>query len=111
MCGRYNLIPEAGAWADVGDILGNDILAQLLAIEPRYNVTPTQTVPIIVMGEEGKPVLIEARWGFIPVYWNKAFLPTMTTNVRSETAATKPMTVRLSVILPVAVSVPMIAMS
>ncbi len=91
MCGRYNLIPEEGAWADVGELLGNDILAALLAIRPRYNISPTQTVPVIVMGEDDKPVLIQARWGFIPVYWKKPIPPTLTTNARSETAAIKPM--------------------
>jgi hypothetical protein len=57
----------------------------------RYNVAPTQMVPIIVMDENGKPALIEARWGFIPHYWNKPTPPTLTTNARSETAAAKPM--------------------
>jgi putative SOS response-associated peptidase YedK len=91
MCGRYNLIPDETAWADVGTLLGEDILAALLAIRPRYNVSPTQTVPIIIMGEEGRPTLVEARWGFIPSFWKKPFPPTLTTNVRSETAAIKPM--------------------
>ena len=91
MCGRYNLIPDERAWADVGAILGEEILALLHAIRPRYNISPNQTVPIIVMGDEGTPMLLEARWGFIPVYWKKPFPPTKTTNVRSETAAIKPM--------------------
>lgn len=91
MCGRYNLIPDERAWADVGAILGEEILALLLAIRPRYNISPTQTVPIIVMDDDGKPRLIEARWGFIPVYWKKPIPPSLTTNVRSETAAIKPM--------------------
>jgi putative SOS response-associated peptidase YedK len=85
------LIPDDTAWADVGALLGEDILAALLSIRPRYNISPTQTVPIIVIGDEGKPILIEARWGFIPFFWKKPFPPTLTTNVRSETAAIKPM--------------------
>lgn len=91
MCGRYNLIPDAEAWADVGAILSTDIQAALQSMTPRYNVAPTQTVPIIVAGEDGKSVMLEARWGFIPHYWNKPTPPPMTTNARSETAARKPM--------------------
>lgn len=91
MCGRYNIIPDASAWADVGELLSPEILEALRALAPRYNVAPTQTLPIIVMGDEGRPVLIEARWGFIPHYWTKSTPPPMTTNARSETAATKPM--------------------
>jgi putative SOS response-associated peptidase YedK len=91
VCGRYNLIPEEGAWADVGAILGEEILALLLAMEPRYNISPTQTIPIIVMGQERKPILIESRWGFISSNWDKPYPPANTTNVRSETAPRKPM--------------------
>lgn len=91
MCGRYNLIPDPTAWADVGAILSEGILTALRAMPPRHNVAPTQLVPIIVMGNDGRPALIQARWGFIPHYWNKPQPPPMTTNVRSETAAVKPM--------------------
>jgi len=92
MCGRYNLIPDASAWADVGVELGESILQLLQSMSPRYNVAPTTTVPIIVADEvTGEPKLIEARWGLIPSWWKKPTPPPMTTNVRSETAATKPM--------------------
>lgn len=91
MCGRYNLIPDASAWADIGEILSDEILALLRALPPRHNVSPTQLVPIIVAGDDGKPTLIEARWGFIPHYWMQSDPPQKTTNVRSETAAKKPM--------------------
>lgn len=91
MCGRYNIIPDTEAWADVGSILSPDILAALRAREPQYNVAPTQPIPIIVAGEDGNPILIDARWGFIPHYWDRPSPPTLTTNCRSETAARKPM--------------------
>lgn len=91
MCGRYNLIPDGAAWGAVDEIFGAEIAQQLREIATRYNVAPTQMVPIIVMDDSGKPALIEARWGFIPEYWNQPTPPTKTTNVRSETAAKKPM--------------------
>ncbi|WP_028562547.1 SOS response-associated peptidase [Paenibacillus pinihumi] len=36
---------------------------------PRYNIAPTQSIPIIVQGE-GQRQLVEARWGLFP-FWAK----------------------------------------
>lgn len=91
MCGRYNLIPEGSAWGPLDEIFGSHLSMELRSIEPRYNVAPTQMIPIIVENESGIPVITEARWGFIPIYWNKPNPPIWTTNARSETAAKKPM--------------------
>lgn len=91
MCGRYTLIPNPQAWADVGEVLGASILEALQAMPPRYNVAPTQAVPIIVVDASGPPQLLQARWGYIPSWWKKPVPPTLTTNARSETAAGKPM--------------------
>lgn len=91
MCGRYSIIPSAEAWADLAEVLGEEIASALRAGPARYNVAPTQLVPIIVAGEDGAPTLIQARWGFIPTWWKNAEAPTLTTNARSETATSKPM--------------------
>lgn len=91
MCGRYNLIPDASAWADLGAVLGQLVAEQLNAIPPRYNISPTQAVPIIVEGDDGTAQLIDARWGLIPSWWKQPQPPPRTTNARSETAADKPM--------------------
>lgn len=91
MCGRYSILPDAQAWADLGAVFGEMLASQLNALPPRYNVAPTQTVPIIVESDDGTPVILDARWGLIPGWWRKSELPTLTTNARSETAATKPM--------------------
>lgn len=91
MCGRYSILPDAQAWADLGAVFGQVLAEQLNALPPRYNIAPTQTVPIIVESEDGTPVILDARWGLIPPWWKKPQPPPLTTNARSETAATKPM--------------------
>lgn len=91
MCGRYNLVPDAAAWADLGEVLGSIVAEELSRIPARYNVAPTQTVPIIVEADDGTAQLIDARWGFIPHWWKGEAPPPKTTNARSETAPTKPM--------------------
>lgn len=91
MCGRYNLIPSAHAWADLAQVLGNVVAEALRELPPRYNVAPDQTMPIIVMDKPGQPALLQARWGFIPPWWDQPVPPRNTSNARAETAATKQM--------------------
>jgi len=92
MCGRYNLIPSAHAWADVGQVLGEVLAETLRSIPPMYNVAPTQRVPIVISDAQGRPALVQARWGFIPEWWEAGRpAPTNTTNARAETAAKKNM--------------------
>jgi len=91
MCGRYTILPDAQAWADLAAVLGEAVAEPLRDLPPRYNVTPTERVPIIVLGENGTPIALDARWGFIPPWWSKPQPPNLTTNCRSETAARLPM--------------------
>jgi putative SOS response-associated peptidase YedK len=58
---------------------------------PRYNVAPTQPVPIIRQHPK-EPVrkLSLVRWGLIPSWVKDTSGSAMMINVRSETAATKP---------------------
>lgn len=53
------------------------------AIEPRYNIAPSQLVPIVRLDAEGHRVFEEARWGFIP-WWAKE-TGRQPINARSET--------------------------
>lgn len=56
----------------------------------RFNVAPTTTVPIFVLGPDSGHILSEARWGLIPSWWKQPAPPTLTFNARSEEAASKP---------------------
>lgn len=33
---------------------------------PRYNISPTQSIPVIREGPEGAYEMVEMRWGLIP---------------------------------------------
>jgi putative SOS response-associated peptidase YedK len=86
MCGRYRLsrrkqfIEEYFDTADWQDDWN-----------PRYNIAPTQAIPVIRQNPK-HPVREISRmlWGLIP-YWSKTSdIATSTINAKSETAAVKP---------------------
>jgi putative SOS response-associated peptidase YedK len=58
---------------------------------PRYNIAPTQPVPVIRQNPK-QPVreLSLMRWGLIPHWAKDPSIANGTINVKSETAATKP---------------------
>jgi putative SOS response-associated peptidase YedK len=60
--------------------------------QPRFNVCPTTTIDAIA-APDGKRELIRARWGLVPMWWNKPLkeLKLATFNARAETVASKPM--------------------
>ena len=84
MCGRYTLYAH------------EDDLATLFEVETypltaRYNIAPTQSVPVIRQRRDGQRVMEEMRWGLVP-HWvkdPKAFKANLF-NARSESAAEKP---------------------
>lgn len=83
MCGRYTL------YHDEEDLT---TLFELDTFEPvrRYNIAPTQVVPI-VRAADGTRERLDARWGLLP-RWVKdpSTFKTLLFNARSETAAEKP---------------------
>jgi len=82
MCGRFviELSPEL-----VKAIFG---LAESPALPPRYNVAPTQLVPVIRQGADGQRHLDLLRWGLVPT-WAKEVGAGLI-NARAETVAQKP---------------------
>ncbi len=62
MCGRYTL-------TNVTDLLDRFKVEEFNpTLEPRYNIAPTQTVPVIIKQE--KRSLEYFQWGLIP-QWSK----------------------------------------
>ena len=85
MCGRYSLTNSAEipkrfnlpGFSEVG-------------IEPRFNIAPTQELPIIVGTAEG-PTMRFMRWGFEPFWMRSATKRGPHINARAETLLESPM--------------------
>ena len=88
MCGRYTIrSPLATVVEDFG------ALASKLFLDgwnPRYNVAPSQDVPIVRLNAEGERVLSAVRWGLIPS-WTKGKPGAQPINARAETVASSGM--------------------
>ena len=84
MCGRYVLYGPKSRWR------AESIYFEGLDSFPdRYNVAPSQTMPVVRL-VEGKPTVTPARWGLIP-YWAKdSKIGYSTFNAMAETVAEKP---------------------
>lgn len=83
MCGRYNLRTNLAAV-----IQHFDIDSGQMQLPFRFNIAPTQTVPIVRLKGEGRE-LAEVRWGLVPS-WSKEVKGRPLINARSETVHTKP---------------------
>ena len=85
MCGRYRLSRRKQLVEEYFESAGEDDWV------PRYNVAPTQPVPIIRQNpKEPRRELSLVRWGLIPWWAKDSSGAAAMINARSETAATKP---------------------
>lgn len=83
MCGRYALTnPD-----HIVRLFGLDLVA---GIEPRYNVAPTQIVPVLRLTRVGERKLEMLKWGLVPYWADDPAIGNRLINARSETAADKP---------------------
>jgi putative SOS response-associated peptidase YedK len=83
MCGRYTFRSHPGVVAEEFD------LSYLPPYVPRWNIAPTQRVPVIRM-HDGKPDVAMLRWGLVPSWTADLKKSPLLINAKSETAATKP---------------------
>jgi putative SOS response-associated peptidase YedK len=86
MCGRYTLIKLADLLKLIPWL---QVPAEILERQSRYNVTPSQVMPIIVE-TDGAAQLREAKWGIVPS-WTKGKPKLQPINAKSETVATSGM--------------------
>lgn len=83
MCGRYSLtitkraVIQRFSCRDAGAPEG-----------ARYNIAPTQTVPVVVRGEA--PELAPRRWGLVPSWAKDPSIGARMINARAETVHEKP---------------------
>jgi len=84
MCGRYFLTHP-------GDVLAADLrLEGAVEVTPRYNIAPTQRVPIVRAGDTGARETSTARWGLVPVWAKDPAIGHRLINARAESVAEKP---------------------
>jgi len=84
MCGRFTLdIPSEL----LVEIFG---LAEPPVTTPRFNIAPTQQVPVIRQYADGDNHLDSLRWGLIPAWAQDKSIGSKMINARSETVSEKP---------------------
>ena len=84
MCGRYTL-------SRPGDLLTELGVETTEPLKARYNIAPTQQVPVVrAAGEEAARELVSLRWGLIPFWAKDIKIGNRMINARSETVASKP---------------------
>ncbi len=85
MCGRYTLATIQEQLAEEFDLI------EVESLRPRYNIAPTQSVPVVrVLGDNSTRRLEELRWGLVPHWAKDPSVGSRMINARSEEAATKP---------------------
>ncbi len=82
MCGRYTLVPTENV---AGRFNVDD---QQLPLLPRYNVAPTQPMPVVVRNSPNR--IVEMQWGLIPSWSKEPQVKFSTINARAETLTTSP---------------------
>ena len=84
MCGRFLLYSPV-------DLLQRAFgFSELPNLQPRYNVAPTQAVPIIRRKEGGGRELTMVRWGLVPFWAKDLKIGSQLINARAETVTSKP---------------------
>ena len=84
MCGRYTLKAPREAIAEAFD------LADVPELLPRYNIAPTQPVPVVRLDRaSGEREIALLQWGLIPSWADDPAIGHRLINARAETVAEK----------------------
>ena len=84
MCGRFALIVDASVLADVFHVDPPHELS------PRFNIAPTQDIPVVRTGRDQTRECVLLRWGLIPAWAKDQSIGARMINARGETVADKP---------------------
>ena len=84
MCGRFAFYSPAEATAALFGVTNAP------AVEPRYNIAPTQYIAAIRANEQGEKHLGMLRWGLVPFWAKDPSIGARMINARAETVAEKP---------------------
>ena len=86
MCGRFTLTVELG---EVAEAFSAEVSPSWAGHGPRYNVAPTEVVPVVIAAPAGRRAG-PMRWGLVPPWAAGPRAGATLINARSETAATLP---------------------
>ncbi len=84
MCGRYSL---AKSIQEIAEHFKTRLIET--GPWPRFNVAPTQSLPVVVSGADGLELRMK-RWGLVPHWAKDAGMGGRMINARAETVAEKP---------------------
>jgi putative SOS response-associated peptidase YedK len=91
MCGRYSITSPPEAIQRVFQV------PELPNLPARYNVAPTQDVPVVRVGGDGEGPeadggrhLVQLRWGLVPFWADDPSIGARMINARAESVAEKP---------------------
>jgi putative SOS response-associated peptidase YedK len=85
MCGRYILRTPFSELVRLYNLTNN------VNLKPRYNIAPTQGVPVVRSDPEtSKRTLNELRWGLVPFWAKDIKIGYSLINAKAETVAEKP---------------------
>jgi|SRR5882724_149418 len=92
MCGRFTV---RLTWEQIHGLLNippakRDPAQRELDLNPRYNVAPSQKIPVVRLDPAGQRELVMLRWGLIPSWATDPKIGYKMINARAETVATAP---------------------
>lgn len=88
MCGRFALFaPLEAVAAELGAEVADDVAA---ALAPRYNVAPSQKIPIVRRARDGRLRLDVVEWGLVPFWAKERSIGHKLINARAESLDAKP---------------------
>jgi len=90
MCGRFTAKLTWQQLRDLYEIAAPESRQDEIDLEPRYNIAPTQTVPVVRLNPAGRREIAMLRWGLIPFWSKDPKIAYRMINARAETVATAP---------------------
>jgi len=93
MCGRFTARltwEQIHGLYDIKPAKRRDPKQGELDLKPRFNVAPTDVMPVVRLDREGEREVALLRWGLVPFWANDAKIAYKTINARAETVATAP---------------------
>lgn len=85
MCGRFSRSVNA---EEAAHFFSVSVVKE--ALEPSFNIAPTQAVQAVVQNARGTRGLVALKWGLIPSWSRDPKVASKLINARSETVAEKP---------------------